>query len=426
MKKTVLAALALSLLSAPASSQTALSDQDVVDAYHYMLGRWLVLRQETLDFKEGMKWNEITHREPGGVAWANPNLDVAYSEAWVYVDDKSCTMIDLPEIKDRYYTVQVMNSWAEVIANINERYFPDHPFGLFALCLKGAQVNLPDRTKRIDLPGKKSRVLMRIELGPKPAGSIALQKKTTMKPTGSPQPEGVAVAFDFPNYKLPGVEAFDQTEKILASEADINPGMEAPQQKARAVAKAAAEPKERARIDEIIHKQAIPAFMAYGAKFGTTKDGWIHPRPAGNYGSDFLMRAFTNFTGIWANNAKEVVYYGGPPFDGGTTYLQTYAKDSLPAGKARYFWSVIAVDDEKYQVIPNLLNRYLLNKESGLQPNPDGSLTLAFAPKSPPGVPETNWLPTPEGQKYKLTYRFYGPTPDLVEGTWFPPPMFKQ
>jgi hypothetical protein len=426
MKKTIFAMLALFCLSCPASSQESISDQDVVDAYHYMLGRWLVLRQENLDFAEGMKWNEIIHREPGGVAWANPNLDVAYSEAWVYVDDKSCTLIDLPEIKDRYYTVQVMNGWGEVITNINERYFANHPSGLFALCLKGAKVVLPERTERIDLPGRKSRVLMRIELGDNPAEAIALQKKTTMKPTGAPQPEAVAAALDFPNTKLPGVEAFDQTEKILASDADINPGMEVPQQKARAVARAATDPKERTRIDDVIHKRAIPAFFAYGKKFGTIKDGWIHPRPAGNYGSDFLMRAFSNFAGIWANNSKEVVYYGGPPFDGGATFLQTYPKEALPASKVQYFWSVIAVDDEKFQVIPNPLNRYLLNKESGLKLNPDGSLTLAFGPKQPDGVPSANWLPTPAGAKYKLTYRFYGPTPELIEGAWFPPPMVKQ
>ncbi len=63
-----------------------------------MLGRWLVLRQETLDLKGGLKWNEVTHRAPGGVDWANPNLDVAYSEAWIAVDETSCTLVTLPKI----------------------------------------------------------------------------------------------------------------------------------------------------------------------------------------------------------------------------------------------------------------------------------------------------------------------------------------
>ena len=81
------------LWAAPATAQIVkLTDKDIVEAYEYMVGRWLVLRQETLDLKEGFKWNEIIHREPGGVTWANPNLDVVYSEAWVAVDEASCTV----------------------------------------------------------------------------------------------------------------------------------------------------------------------------------------------------------------------------------------------------------------------------------------------------------------------------------------------
>ena len=52
-------------------------------------------------------------------------------------------MIDLPEIKDRYYTVQVLNGWGEVTANINEHNYAKHPFGRFALCLKDAKITLP-------------------------------------------------------------------------------------------------------------------------------------------------------------------------------------------------------------------------------------------------------------------------------------------
>ena len=109
------------------------------------------------------------------------------------------------------------------------------------------------------------------------------------------------------------------------------------------------------------------------------------PRALGNYGSDYLMRSVTNLIGIWANNPKEAVYFGAVGIDGNQTYIQTYPADALPASKARYFWSVIVVDGEGHRVIPNPLNRFLLNKQSPLQFNPDGSLTLAFAPRPPAG-----------------------------------------
>jgi hypothetical protein len=83
------------------------------------------------------------------------------------------------------------------------------------------------------------------------------------------------------------------------------------------------------------------------------------------------------------------------------------------------------VDGAQYRVIPNRLDRYLLNNQSALQFNMDGSLTLAYASKLPEGFPESNWLLTPEGQKYNLTFRFYGPSKDVSSGTYFPPPLVR-
>jgi hypothetical protein len=418
----LLAAILTAVAAWPAQAQRV-SDKDIVEAYHYMLGRWLVLRQETLDVKGGLKWNEVTHRAPGGVDWANPNLDVAYSEAWIAIDENSCTLVTLPKITGRYYTVQVLNGWGEVTANINERNFPKHPSGTFALCLKGTKAQLPADAQRINLPNKKSRVLMRIELGAKPEEAIALQKQITMKATGNPKVEDTVVKFDFGNDKLPGVEAFDQTERILEAEPDINRGMRRPQRRARAVALAAKDPKERAKIDAVIREQAIPAFKELAEHLGTVRNGWAHPRAVGNYANDYATRTAVNFIGIWANNAKEAVYFGEIGLNGSETYLQTFPKDALPASKAQYFWSVVAVDDENFRVIPNPLNRFILNKQSALKPNADGSVTLAFAPKLPAGVPEANWLPTPDGKRYNLTFRVYGPSKDVVSGKYYPPAM---
>ena len=53
----------------------------------------------------------------------------------------------------------------------------------------------------------------------------------------------------------------------------------------------------------------------------------------------------------------------------------------------------------------------------------DGSLTLYFAPEQPKTAPAANWLPTPKRENYNLTFRFYGPSPDVVDGTYFPPPI---
>jgi hypothetical protein len=395
------------------------SDQDIVDAYEYMLARWMVLRQEGRDFSEGFQWNRIVHRAPGGVAWANPNLDVAYSEAWIAVDETSCTLLELPQFEGRYYTFELLNGWAEVTLNINERNFPDHPYGLFALCLKGSKPDLPSGAYRIDLPNRQSRLLMRVELGADRDTAIALQKATTLRPTGTPRTsDPPRVEFD----RFPRVEAFDGTEEMLA-EADINPGMAPLQAKARAVAAAARDPSEREEIAKVLADKAIPHFLASFTNGCKEENGWTRLRVAGNYGRDYQMRSLAQFLGIWANNAKEVVYFGRQDEDGNETCSMTFPAAELPDRHVRYFWSVIVVDSEEYKVIPNPLDRFLLNKQSGLQQNTDGSLTLWFAPERPAESPEANWLPTPRNGKYNLTFRFYGPDDDVGSGRYFPPPL---
>ena len=427
------AAVVASDKPADEQARAAISDQDISDAYLYLLSRLLVLRQEQLDFqKEGFKWNEIIHRNVGGVAWANPNLDVAYSEAWVAVDEQSCTIFNVPQIEGRYYTVQFLNGWGETVANINERNYPQHPSGDFAVCLKGADVQIPADAQRIDLPGKVSRVLARVELGADPKQGIALQHRITVKTTSTPKIDPIPATPIFTNDKFPGAEAFDSAALALDSEPDINPGMDALQAKVRAVAEAIKEPAERERVEKVIREQALPSLQQSFTSAGTTKNGWNRPATIGKYGDDFKTRTLIDLAGIWANSTDEVVYFktdsdgSGTKLDGSNTYTVTHTKGDMPADHVKYFWSVIAVDSKEFHVIPNAKNRFLINKQSKLDYGKDGSLTLYFAPEKPKDAPDGNWLPTPNGQNYNLTFRTYGPDQAILSGAWYPAPLIKK
>lgn len=414
----------------PKNSETAaaLTDQQISDAYLYLLGRLLVLRQERLDFeKEGFEWNTLIYRTPGGVAWANPNLDVAYTEAWVAVDDKTCVRLDIPKIKGRYYTWHMLNGWDETVLNINERTYPNHPYGRFALCLKGSSATVPGDVVRVDLPSKTTRVLARIELGSNPKEAVRLQHEFKLTPMGQPQIDPVIQVPLFANDALPKSDAFDQADAILHGEADINPGMEEIRHwVAETEALIKSGPQGKARVDSVIEKQAWPTLVGMLHAPGPVQNGWSHPAAFGNYGDNYRMRTLVNLGGIWANNAKEATYFTRTDLDGSTTYTQTFPANALPKSKSRYFWSVIAIDAKEYKVIPNPLKRYLLNNQSKLKYNHDGSLTLVFAPTLPKGVPQGNWLPTPEGQKYNLTFRFYGPSDDVVNGQYYPPALMEK
>ena len=418
----------------PTFAQTSpMSDQDISDAWIYLYTRLLVLRQQQLDFQEGFKWNELVHRKPGAVDWPNPNLDVAYSEAWVAADENSCTIVTVPKITGRYYTAQFLNGWDETLANINERVFPNNSDGDFAVCLRGAIVTIPVGIKRIDLPVKYSRVLLRVELGDNWDEAVRLQHQFQLRATGTPKLPEIPKTPIFDLETLPGVEAFDFADVALDSEPDLNAGLEHLAANARAIGKAIKDPAERDRVANIVKTRAYAEFAKYGPPIGhgVIVNGWARPAVVGNYGVDYIARALITYGGIWANVMPEVLYYRastdgrGARLRGDNSYTLTFSKEQLPQSFAKYFWSVIAVDTTHFRVLPNPQNKFLINREAKPQYNSDGSLTLYFSAEKPVGAPDGNWLPTPKGSVYRLTFRFYGPIDGVANGTYFPPPLVK-
>jgi hypothetical protein len=413
---------------------STLSVQNISDAYIYLLSRLLVLRQQQLDFKEGFKWNTLVHRKPGQVDWPNPNLDVAYSEAWVAIDEKSCLMVSVPKISGRYYTVHFLNGWGETVANINERVFPRHPSGEFAVCLKGSKVKIPAGVQRVDVPVKYMRVLSRIQLGTDWNGALKLQRRVKFRVIGKPALPTVPKTLIFDIEDLPGVEAFDSAEAALDSEADINPGMKRLQATTRVIAKAIKNPAERRRVDNAIRTRAFADFKKAMPTLGdgTVRNRWALASTIGVYGKNWLLRTLVNDGGIWANTFKEVIYYkafvgpDGAPLSGDNSYTLHFTKAQLPARYATYFWSVIAVDSAHRRVLPNPAKKYLINPEANPQYGKDGSLTLYLSAAKPQGAPEGNWLPTPKGQRYSLTFRFYRPKGAVAKRSYAMPPLVKQ
>jgi hypothetical protein len=429
----LLLAFGLALDSTSVRAQQV-GDEEVSQAYIYLLGRLLVTRQQQLDFQDGFKWNELIHRKPGAVDWPNPNLDVAYSEAWVAVDETSCTIVTVPEIKDRYFTVQFLNGWGETLVNINERLFPNKHSGDFAMCLRGANVDVPADATRIDLPVKYSRVLARVALGDDPDKAVALQHKFKFKATGNPGLTDIPKTPIFELERLPGAEAFDAAAAALDSEPDLSLGLEPLQAQVRSIAAAIKDnAAERQRVDGVIKSKAFPELAKAGAIIGhgVAHNGWARPSVVGEYGLDYLTRTLVNNGGIWANIKPEVLYYrggkdeSGEDLTGDHSYTLTFPKDALPSRFAKYFWSVIAVDNTHFRVLPNPMNRFLLNEQTHPQYGADGSLTLYFATEKPSGAPDGNWLPIPKGQKYRLTFRFYGPIDGVANGTYWPPALVK-
>jgi len=106
--------------------------------------------------------------------------------------------------------------------------------------------------------------------------------------------------------------------------------------------------------------------------------------------------------------------------NGSNNYVMHFPADKLPDSVVGAYWSVILVGVPDYRVVPNPLKRYNFNNHSPLQKEADGSLKITIGPMPVAGVPETNWLPSPEGKPFSLTFRTYVPKDIVKRGEWQP------
>ncbi|WP_082862597.1 DUF1214 domain-containing protein [Caballeronia hypogeia] len=405
-------------------------EKTVSDAYLYLLGRLLVIRQEETDRKApGFAWNTVKYNPPGSADFVNPNFDVAYLEAWIATDDHGGVLLEVPEVKGRYYTAQILDEWGEVIANINERTFPSKPYGKFALVKPGSNAPIPSDAARIELHSSKAKLLARVEIKDDRDAALALQKQFKLAPLGDVSVSPSPSVPDFDNAKLLGADAFDNVDAVLASALDVSPVAARMQQQVRYVAGyAASSPDARAEIDRLLHDKIDPDFVQNAlARSGPVHNHWVGGAQTGNYGSDFRLRTIANYAGIWANTTDEVIYFvatadaANKPLDGGKTYIMHFPAGRLPSSVVDGYWSVILVGFPDYRVVPNSLNRFNFNSYSKLTPERDGSLKIAIGPNPVKGVPETNWLPSASGKRFSLTFRTYVPKDIVRQGKWAPP-----
>ena len=414
---------------APATTTSAVDLQTVTDAYAYLLGRAVVVRQERTDLMEpGIGYNVIKYNRVGAADFVNPNLDVAYMEAWIAVDDKTAVLLEVPEVIGRYYTAQILDEWGEVITNINERNYPSHPHGTFAFVAPGSTVKIPDGAVRIELHSRKAKMLARVELKDDRDGAVTLQKRFLMKTQGTPAILPAPPMASFDNEALLGAELFDDVDALIDSAPDVSPVAPQLQAKAREVARLAKDAQHRKSLNLMIKEQIVPKFQQYAAtQSGVTKNQWVATIGTGNYGADYWRRSAANLLGLWANTNDEVVYFfttqdgDGQALNGTNDYILEFSAAGRPDTVVNAYWSVILVDVPNYRVVPNSMNRFNFNNYSGLNTGADGSLKILFARAPRSEVPESNWLPAPDGKAFFLNMRTYVPRDVVKRGEWFPP-----
>ena len=433
--KKLLAFCAVSLLlSIQVKAELSLSDKDIYESYVYQLGRNFVVRQEITDIGEvGVDYNMIKYNPLGSADFVNPNLDVAYMESWIAVDDNSATVLEIPQINGRYYTAQILDEWGEVIVNINERNFPQKPFGKYALVSPNSTVKLPSDITPVVMHSYKAKMLARVELQTDWDEAERLQKQFKMYTIGKPVIKSPVQIPMFNNKELMGIELFETAPEVLKTAIDVSPAAAQMQAKVITIAEEIAQDKEaHTELKKKIKTKFAPQFVKESMmKAGIFKNNWLGTMVAGNYGDNYFVRTAANRIGIWANSPSEVVYFvstrdaQGKSYNGSNTYLLDFPADALPQSVVDGYWSVILVDLPNFRVAPNELNRYNFNSYSDLKFEKDGSLRIYISATKPKDVAKSNWLPAPEGKMFSLTLRSYIPKTVVKEGEWFPPAVKK-
>lgn len=171
---------------------------------------------------------------------------------------------------------------------------------------------------------------------------------------------------------------------------------------------------------------------------GNNVNGWRVSAVFGDrafYNGDYLLRAAAALAGIYGNNAVEAVYALAKTsgdetrLDGSKpNYTLTFRAGQFPPVNA--FWSLTIYDGKTRLLIPNPINRYLVNSSMlpSMKKDKDGSLTLYIQKDSPPADNKSNWLPAPDGPMI-LALRLYWPKespPSILppgSGTWQPPAL---
>jgi len=103
----------------------------------------------------------------------------------------------------------------------------------------------------------------------------------------------------------------------------------------------------------------------------------------------------------------------GKWLDGGKNYKLVMP----PNVPVRDFSAITTYDLETASYLRDIEPSSVDSNMSALQRNADGSVDIYFGPKAAAGL-ESNWLPTDPERRFFLLARFYGPEPEIVNGSF--------
>lgn len=386
------------------------------------------------------KIHHNTHRATHKDTWVvTPQYSSLYSSCFADLSNEPL-ILHVPEIKDRYYTVQIMDFYTNSFAYIGSRK-GDITGGDYLLAGPSWRGAPPEGiAKVIKSPTPVICLLIRVLVKDNnEEETIKLQTQFELTPlsvwTGESE-EGIPAPTPPPYHFESPVDFFETVNTAVnenpppADDAgvlsllsmigiDLNKKFEN-ENLNPAVVKGLTRAYEDSMV--ILDEQS--------KTLGKFINGWLMPpTEIGNYGNNYLLRMDVAYAGLFANDSAEAYYNivftepDGTPLNGTHKFVLHFEKDQIPPVYPEGFWSVAMYTHPQGYFTESAINRYAIGSElKGLKYNDDGSLTLYLQRNSPGKDKESNWLPTPEGL-FRMVTRLYIPKATVLNGSWTPPPV---
>lgn len=378
--------------------------------------------------------NVYTYKD---TAIITPNSDTPYSMVWLDLRNEP-VVISVPEIKDRYYSIQMVDGSTYNYGYIGTRATGTSA-GSYMIGFGMPRVIPQDIRKTFVSNSPLSLVIIRTQLkGPEDLQNVInIQNKykiqtlsefrgtpssTNLKTEEMPQVTNEDVEKDFMgslNKAIQFIPEDKYSKDMFFMLGQIGVGPRKSHEYSR----------NSALIKFLIQRGIDWAKkdVANAVKNAPKKNGWAFLSAYGNvddYAGDWMKRALVAKGGIYANDADEAVYpltyvdACGRQLNGNRKYEIAMKLTDLPPSKA--FWSITMYDAKTQLLIKNPINRYLINSEmlSSMKTS-NGTVKFYISYKNPGKELESNWLPAPDGNFY-IVMRIYYPDQKKIK-TWSSP-----
>ncbi|MBC6982177.1 DUF1254 domain-containing protein [Caulobacter sp. 17J80-11] len=364
-----------------------------------------------------------------------PNADTLYSSAWLDVG-REPVILQIPDEHGRYFLMPMLDGWTNVFQSPGKRTTGTGPqsYLISGPAWSGA---VPAGVTQYKSPTDMVWILGRTYSSGTPqdyAEVHKIQDQLKLVPLsawGQPYAPPAGVVDTSVDMKTPprtqveslsGQAFFQRMAELLKT----NPPAAADAPMVARLAKIGIVPGQAfdaARLDAATADQAKAAALKriseHLPKAGKEVNGWTFASPTGQYGTDYLQRAFIAQAGLGANLPQDAIYptakvdANNQAFDASiNNYVIRFPKDGLPPVNG--FWS-ITMYDPQYFFVANPLNRFTISARDKLKQNPDGTTDVYVQARSPGPDKASNWLPAPSGP-FILMARTYWPKQAMIDG----------